>query len=183
MDTSSEHQLQKNLHVLMNNTNDKELLAVERELLKNAIRGSPKLLKLARTYADAMNIMWENSQIAKNTADEIRDLIKEIYKKCLPNRHHYHGVADIIRDVFCEEVLGWKLKDDGKYDPQYWQVYPITGERVAPTKFAPEFEIPGRIISQLIFKVQNTLSRALKSANTTSNSQVCVCNGRSIHNC
>ena len=156
---------------MMNNKKDEEVATTEdllqkqdEVLLRQAIRSSSQLLSLAHSYTTSLVKAFKEVQSAKNTADQIKQIIKEIYMKCFPQREQFLGVLHIVRDVFLEEVLGWKLLPNGKYNPKYWQVYNLTGERVGPTKFTPEYEASGRMIHNLIHQVQRSLNQAHKNA-------------------
>jgi hypothetical protein len=98
----------------MNNKKDEEvattedLLQKEEELLlRQAIRSSSQLLNLAQIYTTSLINAFKEVQLAKKTADQIRQIIKEIYTKCFPQRQHFLGVLSIVRDVFYEDILGW----------------------------------------------------------------------------
>jgi hypothetical protein len=164
---------------MMNNKKDEEvattedLLQKEEELLlRQAIRSSSQLLNLAQIYTTTLINAFKEVQLARKTADQIRQIIKEIYMKCFPQREHFLGVLPIVRDVFYEDVLGWKLLPNGKYNPKYWQVYNLTGERIGPTKFTPEYEAAGKIIHNLTHQVQRALNQAYKKF-SDKNSKVC----------
>jgi hypothetical protein len=152
--------------VVMTHKSDEELLDSEKALIKDAIKKCPELIVLVNHWKNAVDEMFKNAEIARSTENKIRDIIKEIYHKSFPNRKQYHGVIDVVRDVFHEEILGWKLLANGKHDPKIWDVYPMTGERKGPTKFNPEFETQGKQINELITRVQSSLNKASKSAIT-----------------
>ena len=160
--------LQFQQEVLMTHTSDEELLDSEKALIKDAIKTCPELIALVNDWKSAVDQMFKNAEIVRNTENKIRDIIKEIYHKAFPNRKQYHGVIDVVRDVFHEEILGWKLLANGKHDPKIWDVYPLTGERKGPTKFNPKFEFgtQGKQINELITRVQSSLNKASKSAIT-----------------
>ena len=145
----------------------------ERELIKNAFRNSPRLFSLVHSYTEAVDAIIKKTEEAKNIADEIRDIIRDIYYQLFPNKETYVGVVTIVRDIFYEEFLGWKLLPDGKHDPGIWQTYPATGERVGPTKLQPEFEKVGKTISGLVTSVQKTLNKKSSKSIVSNNAKVC----------
>ena len=145
----------------------------ERELIKNAFRNSPRLFSLVHSYTEAVDAIIKKTEEAKNIADEIRDIIRDIYYQLFPNKETYVGVVTIVRDIFYEEFLGWKLLPDGKHDPGIWQTYPATGERVGPTKLQPEFEKVGKTISGLVTSVQKTLNKKSSKSIVSNNAEVC----------
>lgn len=145
----------------------------ERELIKNAFRNSPRLFSLVHSYTEAVDAIIKKTEEAKYIADEIRDIIRDIYYQLFPNKETYVGVVTLVRDIFYEEFLGWKLLPDGKHDPGIWQTYPATGERVGPTKLQPEFEKVGKTISGLVTSVQKTLNKKSSKSIVSNNAEVC----------
>jgi hypothetical protein len=168
----------------MNNRKDEEVATTEdllqkdeELLLRQAIRSSSELKNLAHTYTNSLAKAIKEVKLAKQTLEQIKQIIREIYTTCFPNRKKFLGVLNIVRDVFYEDFLGWALLPNGKYNPKYWQVYHLTGERRGPTKFSPDYEVPGRMIDNLIQVVQKTLNEAQKNATykvSDKNSEVCM---------
>jgi hypothetical protein len=168
-----QHNEEEDLQPLQLDERELILQLDERELIKNAFRNSPRLFSLVHSYTEAVDTIIKKTEEAKYIANEIRDIIRDIYYQLFPNKETYVGVVTIVRDIFYEEFLGWKLLPDGKHDPGIWQTYPATGERVGPTKLQPEFEKVGKTISGLVTSVQKTLNKKSSKSIVSNNAEVC----------
>jgi hypothetical protein len=148
-------------------TSNEELTESETKLIKDAIMSDQKLVDLVIEYRATVDRICDNVEKANTTVEEIKEIIKDIYHKLFPNRTKYIGVVTVVRDIFYEEILGWKLKD-GKHDPEIWEVFPATGERIGPTKLKPAYVKIGKQITGLMNSVQRGLNDQRRSKTTNS---------------